>query len=269
MKLFYRKYGEGPTIIIVHGLYGASDNWAGIGKMLSSHFEVFAVDQRNHGRSPHSPGHSYNLMKNDLLEFMNDHGIQESILLGHSMGGKTVMHFAASYPERVNGLIVVDIAPKSYANTSKPENRSINHQTIINALQKIDLKKVKTRAEADRELKHDIASENVRLFLLKNLHRNKDLSFTWSLNINALNQNLPEILEGIDQKRFENGNSVTGFPVLFIRGANSPYVKDEDIPLIKSIFAVADVVTIKDAGHWLHVEKPKLLVQTINDYFME
>ncbi len=269
MKLFYRKYGEGPSIIIIHGLYGASDNWAGIANMLGDHFEVFTIDQRNHGRSPHSPEHSYNLMKNDLLEFMDDHGIQESILLGHSMGGKTVMHFAASYPERVNGLIVVDIAPKSYASTSKSGNRSIDHQAIINALQKIDLGQVKTRTEADHQLKNDIASDKVRLFLLKNLHRNKDLSFTWSLNIDSLNKNLLEILEGIDQKRFENGNSVTGFPVLFIRGGNSPYVKDEDIILIKNIFVVADVVTIKDAGHWLHVEQPEQLVQTINEYFME
>ncbi len=269
MKLFFRKYGNGPTIIIVHGLYGASDNWAGIAKKLSNHFEVYALDQRNHGRSPHSPEHSYNQMKNDLLDFMDDQQIQTSILLGHSMGGKTVIHFATSYPERVNGLIVIDIAPKSYLIESKVGQRSIDHKTIIEALKRIDLKKVKTRADADLQLKQDIHSEKVRQFLLKNLHRNKDLSFSWSLNLTALEHNLSDILEGIDQKRFEKGNLVTGFPVLFIRGANSPYIQDDDIPLIKKIFPVADLVTIKDAGHWLHVEQPELLVETINKFFIE
>lgn len=269
MKLFYRKYGAGPTLIIMHGLYGASDNWAGIAKKLSNHFEVYTLDQRNHGRSPHNPEHSYNLMKNDLLEFMDDHQIQSSILLGHSMGGKTVMHFAASFPERVNGLIVVDIAPKSYLTNSKSGQRSIDHKSIIEALKNIDLKRVKTRADADMQLKRNINSERVRQFLLKNLHRKKDLSFSWSLNLDALEQNLTDILEGIDQKRFEKGNPVTGFPVLFIRGANSPYIQDEDIALIKNIFVVADLVTVKDAGHWLHVEQPGQLIKIINEYFIE
>jgi pimeloyl-ACP methyl ester carboxylesterase len=269
MKLFYRKYGKGPTFIIIHGLYGASDNWAGIAKKLSHHFEVYTLDQRNHGRSPHSPEHSYNLMKNDLLEFMDDHQIQSSILLGHSMGGKTAMHFASSYPERVNGLIVVDIAPKSYLADTKQGQRSIDHETIIEALKKIDLSKVKTRADADLQLKQDIYSEKVRQFLLKNLHRNKDLSFSWSLNLNALEHNLSDILEGIDRKRFKTGNPVTGFPVLFIRGANSPYIQDNDIPLIENIFIVADLVTVKDAGHWLHVEQPEQLVEIINEYFID
>jgi len=265
MNLFFRKYGSGPAMIIVHGLYGASDNWIQVGKILGKYFEVFLVDQRNHGRSPHHPVHTYQAMKEDLLEFMNQQEISSAILLGHSMGGKTVMSFAADHPGRTNGMVVVDIAPKSY----RMSKGHPAHQTIIKAMSRVNFKDIRTRAGVDEALSRDIPSIRIRQFLMKNLHRDKNQAFSWSLNLEALQKNLDEILEGMDEKSFDQGKQVTGFPALFLRGANSPYIQDTDVEMIHRIFPLAEVITIPDAGHWLHVEQPTLLTRTILSFFLE
>lgn len=251
-------------MIIVHGLYGASDNWVQIGKALASQFEVFLIDQRNHGRSPHDPEFNYDVLKQDLLDFMDRENIHKAILLGHSMGGKTVMFFAADHPDRTHGLIVVDIAPKSY----RMQKGHTLHHEMIAAMQKVDFLHIKTRKEVDAILEKDIPSTRVRQFLLKNLHRNADQTFQWSLNLDALAGNLENILGGMDETRFSKGNEVTGFPVLFIRGGDSAYIEDTDIPLIHRIFPYADIETIPGAGHWLHAEQPELLIREILDYFL-
>lgn len=268
MKLYYRKYGEGPTLIIVHGLYGASDNWVHIGKLLGKHFEVFIIDQRNHGRSPHSDTHNYHSMKKDLHEFIEEHSISKTILVGHSMGGKTVMSYAGEYPEKINGLVVVDIAPKSYLNSVKTWKNTIDHGTIIKAMNNVDFSTVKIRSDVDIVLKDHISTEMIRQFLMKNLHRNKDQTFKWSLNLKAIKNNLNDILAGFNENEFEAGNQITGFPVLFIRGSYSNYILDEDFPLIHKIFPYAEIKTIPETGHWLHVEKPDFLVSTILRYFI-
>jgi len=263
MDLFFRKYGSGPPLIIVHGLYGSSDNWVTIGKALGSRFEVFIPDQRNHGRSRHSDHHSYELMRDDLLEFMDKHSIGKAILLGHSMGGKTIMFFATSFPERVNGLIVVDIAPKSYFSYSGESVQAADHLFIIRAMENMDLSKIRNRDEADREMSSRIKSGRVRQFLLKNLSRSKNGTFHWKLNIEVIRKDLVRILEGLNASEFERGNQITGFPVLFIRGANSTYILDSDIPFIRKIFPFAEVTTIPNAGHWLHAEQPELLIEKV------
>jgi esterase len=266
MDLFFRKYGSGPPLIIVHGLYGSSDNWVTVGKALAKRFEVFIVDQRNHGRSPHSEHHNYDLMRDDLLEFMDKQSIGKALLLGHSMGGKTIMFFAASYPERVNGLIVVDIAPKSYFSYSGESVQSADHLFIIRAMENMDLSEVSNREEADRELSSRITSDRVRQFLLKNLSRSKTGTFRWKLNLEVIRKDLVRILEGLNASEFERGNQITGFPILFIRGANSTYILDSDIPSIRKIFPYAEFTTIPGAGHWLHAEQPELLVEEVNGF---
>ena len=271
MELFYRKYGEAkPPLIIVHGLYGASDNWVTIAKSLSEHFEVFLLDQRNHGRSPHSPDHNYDSMKDDLLEFMDRMEIEKAVLVGHSMGGKTVMFFARDYPERITSLVVVDIAPKSYNTPDEASLKTINHKQIIGAMNRVDFSKVSSRLQVEEELGQSIYNDKVRQFLMKNLHRNKDNTFHWSLNVDALERNMPHILEGMCQKDFEKGNGIVGFPVLFVRGAKSQYILDEDIDnIILTIFPFAEVVTIPNAGHWVHAEQPKLLVKNLLYFVLE
>ncbi len=266
MELFYRKFGEGHPMIIAHGLYGSSDNWVTIGKVLSEYFEVYLIDQRNHGRSPHSNEHNYDVMKADFIEFMDKHAIEKAVLLGHSMGGKTVMNVAVAHPERVSRLIVVDIAPKTYIRKIDYSFRSINHDKIITSLLKIDLKKAESREDIDKELSKSIIDARLRQFLLKNVQRSKDNLFEWNVNLHVLYDNFETILGGFDYSRFENGRGVTGFPALFVRGANSDYIVDEDIAGIKTVFPHAEVVTIPNAGHWLHAEQPELFIKKVKEF---
>jgi esterase len=267
MKLFFRKYGEGPPLIIVHGLYGASDNWITVARELADHYEVFIIDQRNHGKSPHSDEHNYMLLKNDLLDFMNEQGIKRAILLGHSMGGKTIMYFAADYPERVQAMIVVDISPRSYKSLDQPAPHTLDHMNIIQAMMNIDLAKAESRMDIDMMLADTVKSKRVRQFLLKNIQRKDQNKFFWKINLPALHLALPGILDGLDPEKFRKTGGVTGFPVLFIKGANSDYITDIDFPVINTIFPAAEIVTIKNSGHWVHAEQPELFIKNIK-YFL-
>ena len=263
MELFYRKYGEGAPIIIVHGLYGASDNWVSIAKQLAKHYEVFLIDQRNHGRSPHSSEHNYHLMVHDLYEFIEKQEIEKAILIGHSMGGKTVMHFSYKYPEKTDALIVLDIAPKSYVSLSK--KASIHHYLILNTLRNINFNNIKNRKDVDIELAKTIEDERIRMFLLKNIHRDKENHFSWSLNVKALYNHIDEIMNG---ELLPNKEPITGFPVLFIRGANSNYILDEDLEKIREIYPFAELQTIQNAGHWLHAEQANKLIKIITEFLI-
>ena len=267
MKLNYRKIGEGYPLIIIHGLYGSSDNWLSVAKELSDKFEIFILDQRNHGASPHSHSHSYENMKEDLLEFMNDHAIEKATLLGHSMGGKTAMFFAAEYPERVSNLIVADISPKNYTKISDYSPQTIDHRNIVSAMLNLNLAQYKNRIDIDRKLSESIKSERVRQFLLKNLKRTDNKEFVWKLNLAVISEYLPHIMDGMDPKKFQQGRGITGFPVLFIKGDKSNYITDDDHQLIRAIFPYAELTTIPKAGHWIHAEQPGLLVKTI-EYFV-
>jgi len=267
MKLNFRKIGEGYPLIIVHGLYGSSDNWLSVAKDLASNFEVYIIDQRNHGASPHSDSHTYQDLKEDLLEFMDDHEIEKATLVGHSMGGKTVMFFAAEHPEKVSNLLVADIAPKNYSKISDYAPQTIDHNTIVSAMLNLDLQNFKSRTEIDHKLSESIQSERVRQFLLKNLKRDEEKRFTWKLNIETISKFLPQIMDGMNKDDFTHGKGITGFPVLFIKGAKSNYITDDDHNLIRTIFPYAEVTTIPNAGHWVHAEQPKLLVKTI-EYFV-
>ncbi|MFA8434355.1 MAG: alpha/beta fold hydrolase [Marinifilaceae bacterium] len=267
MKLNYRKFGQGHPLIIVHGLYGSSDNWITIGKALAENFEVYIVDQRNHGSSPHAEEHTYRAMMEDLKIFMDDHQLNKAILLGHSMGGKTVMFFAAEHPERVTSLVVIDIAPKNYSTVSDYAPKTIDHVNIVNTMLNFDFSGFKTRTEIDKKLAENIHSPKVRQFLLKNLKRKEDKSFGWKLNTSAIHSHLPEIMDGMNGEDFSMGRGITGFPILFIRGENSNYIREEDHKLIRTIFPYAEITNIPNAGHWVHAEQPNLLVKTV-EYFV-
>lgn len=268
MKLFYRKYGEGPAFIIVHGLYGSSDNWVSIGKALADRFEVYLVDQRNHGQSPHSDRHDYPSMKEDLREFMDDRAIESAVLAGHSMGGKTVMFFAVDYPERVNGLIVVDMSPRAYLSRENQSKGMIDHARIISAMRTIDPGRFTSREDIEQVFSSSIPVPRVSQFLLKNLRRNRNHSFSWKLNLEAIYRNIDRIMEGIEASKFDHGNGITGFPVLFIKGEKSNYITENDKPLIKKIFPYAEIVGIPNAGHWIHAEESDLLLKTVNEFIL-
>jgi esterase len=253
MKLFYRQIGEGPPLIILHGLFGSSDNWQTIAKKFTDYFTVYLLDLRNHGKSPHSDIHDYESMILDLYEFVTDHNLDESVLLGHSMGGKTVMKFAISYPEKIKKLIVVEMAPKIY----KPKSKY-----LIEALLNLDLSKIETREEADIILAEKIKNKEIRQFLLKNLYRKDDLTFAWRLNLESLNKNLGSI------GGYFTENDTFTKETLFLQGENSNYILPEDYPLIKRIFVNSEIVKIPGAGHWVHTDKPDLVVEAICNFLL-
>jgi pimeloyl-ACP methyl ester carboxylesterase len=269
MKLFFRKYGDaGPPLIIVHGLYGSGDNWVSIARDLSDKFEVYVVDQRNHGQSPHSSVHDYPAMREDLKKLMDVEGIDQAVLIGHSMGGKTIMSFAIEWPDRVAALISVDIAPKSYSKLALASRNAPNHSGMIDALMDLDLVNAESREELDLELRPKIGSDRIRSFLLKNVRRDGNGKFSWRLNLEALDNNLERIFEGMDPDAVKEDGGITGFPALFISGANSDYIQAGDHQLIKTFFPAAEIVSLPGAGHWVHAEQPALLVKTIR-YFLD
>jgi pimeloyl-ACP methyl ester carboxylesterase len=263
MQLFYRVEGAGFPVVIIHGLYGSSDNWMTVAKKLASGFKVFSVDLRNHGHSPNSEIHDFESMKNDIAEFFDEHEIEKSIVLGHSMGGKAAMCFAADYPERIKKLIVADIAPKDYFQLND-ESQYYLHNNILRAMLEIDFSRIESRKRIEAFLLERIDSLQIVQFLLKNVHRNKtNHQYEWRLNARVLYDNLDEIIKGVNEHWFDDRIPITNYPVLFIKGANSNYILPEDYPSIKRIYPEAQIIEIPDAGHWLHAEQPQLFMEVV------
>ncbi|MGY5355187.1 alpha/beta fold hydrolase [Wenyingzhuangia sp. IMCC45467] len=233
--------GSGFPLIILHGYFGMGDNWKSHANKLAEDFEVHMVDQRNHGRSFHTDDFSYELMVQDLKQYFEVKNIDKAIVLGHSMGGKTAMLFAVEYPELVEKLIVVDIAPKYYAP---------HHHTIIDALNSIDFSQIKLRSEIDDILKQRIPEEGVRQFLLKNVYRKTKTEMAFRFNLQSLTENNPEVGEALPSFTTYSGE------VLFLRGEKSNYILDDDFGLITAHFEHAKIETVSNAGHWLHAENP-------------
>lgn len=240
-KLNFKVFGEGEPLIILHGLFGSLDNWITLAKRFSENFKVYVVDQRNHGLSFHSDQFNYEVMSEDLMTFMNQENIESANLIGHSMGGKTVMNFAVSYPEKIQRLIVADIGPKYYP---------VHHTQIIKALYSIKVSELNSRKDADDQMSTLISNFGIRQFLLKNLSRDGD-HFKWKMNLDVIASNIEEVGKALNQ------NATYAKETLFIRGQNSDYINDSDLNLINSIFPKAKLDTIEGAGHWLHAEKPQ------------
>jgi pimeloyl-ACP methyl ester carboxylesterase len=256
MDLFYRKEGRGPVIIVIHGLYGSSDNWISMSRRLAENHTVYLIDQRNHGRSPSSDSHLYDDLKNDLTGFFTKHKIEKATILGHSMGGKAAMWFAADYPEKVEKLVIADIAPKDYCSDSDNSQFGM-HRDILRTMLEVDFGKVKKRSNVEEQLMPAIKDPRTRKFLLKNVAKDKHTKhYRWRLNVPVLLKNLEEIVCGVNEKWFEDRKPVTAYPVVFIRGMDSNYIMPEDESLIKSIYPDSVIIDIPDAGHWLHAENP-------------
>ena len=247
MKLFFREQGQGQPIIIMHGIFGSSDNWLTQSKILSEKFRVISLDRRNHGQSPHDETFDYQSMANDLLLFIKEHTLENPIVIGHSMGGKVAMNFAVAHPEMLERLIVVDISPRPY---------NLEHYVIIDGLKSIPIKSITSRNEADEALIPYVPEADVRQFLLKNLQRKPEGGFAWKINLPVIDKNLSKI--GLDLQY----NGTFEKPTLFIRGGRSKYVRDEDMTHIKEVFPKAQLETL-DTGHWVQAEKPKEFVETV------
>lgn len=242
MKLISRIYGEGRPLIILHGLFGMNDNWQTHAKNYADlGFEVHTLDQRNHGQSPHSDDFSYQFMADDLLEYFQDHNIKKACIIGHSMGGKVAMLFAAEHPEFVEKLLIVDIAPKAYP---------LHHQKYFEALKKLDFDTLKSRSEADEILKKHIENFGVRQFLLKSLYWEEKGKLALRFNLSAIEKNIEMVGEPLFDDAVFSGET------LFINGSESGYILPEDEELILRHFPMARMHTIENAGHWVHAEAP-------------
>jgi esterase len=253
MKLFYRKYGSGPPLVVLHGLYGSSDNWVSIAKKISDRYTVYLPDLRNHGQSPHSREHNYKTMANDLHEMIEDLNIVKFLLAGHSMGGKVAMKYALEWPESLYSLVIIDISPSG--TTDRNNVIYLQHLEILETILSVRLPGIRSRDEVDKQLSERIDSEKTRALIMKNLRRTDDGSFEWKLNAKSLLENINNIMEGIITPG-QVINHVTGFPVTFVRGELSEYIQQDDFKAISSIFPAAEMKVVKGAGHWINAEKP-------------
>jgi esterase len=252
MKLHSTILGEGTPLLILHGFLGMSDNWKTLGREFSKEgFQVHLIDQRNHGRSPHSEEFNYTLMAKDIHEYCHDHALEKCVLLGHSMGGKVAMLAASQFPNLLEKLIVVDIAPKYYAP---------HHQQILEGLKALDDANLSSRGEAEELLSNYIADPGVKLFLLKNLYWKTKEKLALRLNLDALLKNIEAVGEALPQ-----GASLNK-PALFIKGEKSEYINKIDEALIKEHFPKAQIISIPNAGHWVHAEDKKAFFTAVMQF---
>jgi len=255
MILHATQFGSGQPLLILHGFLGMSDNWKTFAKNISnSGFEVHLIDQRNHGRSFHSPEFSYDLMADDLERYSAHYGLNKFHLLGHSMGGKTAMYYAAKYSNRIEKLVIADIAPKYYPP---------HHQQILKGLSALDFNTISSRLQADEALSTFVTEKGVRQFLLKNLCWETKDRLGLRANISVLSQKAEAVGEALPSSYLFHG------PTLFLKGEKSDYITDEDSSLLKQHFPYTTLETIQNAGHWLHAENPVQFYEITRRFLIE
>lgn len=247
MLLHYKELGEGKPLVILHGLFGTSDNWQTHAKKLGEYYRVILVDQRNHGHSPWSEDFTYEHLADDLERLIIHLGIDQFTLIGHSMGGKTAMYYSQKYPTRLEKMVIVDIGIKQYP---------MHHNEIIKGIKSLDLTTISSRSAAEQAMIPFVDSYGVRQFLLKNLYWVEKGKLAWRMNVDVLEREMEEILAPIP-------NIEVWTPTLFLRGAMSNYILDEDWDAIEEIFPDATLETIENAGHWVHSEQPDEFIEKV------
>ncbi|NDV61194.1 alpha/beta fold hydrolase [Puniceicoccales bacterium CK1056] len=254
LDLAERAYGgaeDAPALLLLHGLLGSSRNWQTAGKKLSESFKVFALDLRNHGSSPHDPHMDYPTMAADVLAWMDRKGLKRLHVLGHSMGGKVAMYLTCRYPERIQSLTVVDIAPRAYPPRWEREFATMRRMPVHHFTK---------RQEAEEWLEKDISDWAFRKFLVSNLERDPSGGFRWIVNLGILESALPNLFRQIP----EPGQGYDG-PVLFLRGGESKFVADSDLQMIKGFFPRAQLVTVDGAGHNVHFDQTERFIKVVVD----
>jgi esterase len=241
MRLHSQVIGHGPDLIVLHGLFGSKQNWNPTARRLSGNFRVHTVDLRNHGSSPHHDEVNCPIMAADVLGFMDHAGLARAHVLGHSLGGKVAMQLALLHQERIEKLVVADIAPRAYESV---------HDEVFTALREMDLSRIRTRIEADESLASSVPQHATRRFLLTNLVSRKEGGFRWRINLDALHAQRSQLTAAV------TGSVPFDGPSLFLRGALSDYVLDSDCTEIRRMFSQAQIRTVEGAGHWLHVDAP-------------
>ncbi|MBK6479952.1 MAG: alpha/beta fold hydrolase [Saprospiraceae bacterium] len=252
MNLYSKIYGEGrATLVILHGLFGSSDNWQTFAKSIADRYQVITIDLRNHGLSPHDPEFDFECMAGDLQETFDTLNLSKINLMGHSLGGKVAGYFALNHPSYLRSLIVIDIAPKSYPP---------HHELYFNAMLGLNLEEVTTRTQADHWLSKQITDAGIRQFLLKNLMRDDAGTFKWRFNLQALYRHYDNINIPL------SSDHPFSKPALFIKGENSNYILPDDAVLIKELFTHAEVKQIDGAGHWVHADQPVRLKEMVLEF---
>lgn len=252
MKLFFREYGDGPPVVLLHGLLASSDNWFTIARLLSDTYRVIAPDLRNHGVSPHSDDFDFSLLSADIRELIERLNLRKPFIVGHSLGGKTAMELSLSFPDIPRAVVLEDIIPGETVPISG---------RYIRLLQELDLGKVVLRRDAEERLLEKEKDRRVVRFLLKNLLRNEDGIYTWKANLDALLVNYEKLWKGLESDRSWDG------PALFIRGGQSDVVPDESFEEILSFFPRAQIVTIGSTGHWVHGDAADEFVGHLRRFF--
>ena len=251
MKLHFQESGSGPPLILLHGLLGSHQNLLPLAKRLAAHFRVFAVDQRNHGASPHADEMNYEVLAGDLREFLRQQNLPRAVVLGHSLGGKTAMQFALAHPDAVDKLAVVDMAPRAYPPA---------HEELLDALLALELETLRRRDEIDAALAPAVPDKTLRQFLLKNLGRDTAGAFHWKPNLRAIRENYPRLNAALPTDQKFAG------PTLFVRGGKSDYVSDADFVAARRLFPRAELRTIAGAGHWVHADAPDEFARTVLEF---
>jgi pimeloyl-ACP methyl ester carboxylesterase len=247
LQLFYKEYGEGKPVVILHGLFGFSDNWKSQAKVLANYFKVIVVDLRNHGRSEWADLHSYEAMANDVIETMDVLNLSQFNVIGHSMGGKVAMHLAQAYPDRLLKTIVVDMGVKSYP---------MHHQDLIEAIKSVPIETITARSQVNTFLTNKIPEEGVRQFLLKNLYWIERGKLAWRMNVDVLEASMHLILDALPEIEVL-------CPTLFIKGAESSYILEADYEAIENIFLDSEIHTINEAGHWVHADSFEEFLESV------
>lgn len=252
MKLHFREYGAGKPVVLLHGLLASSDNWFTIARSLSDAYRVVVPDLRNHGISPHSDDFDFTLLAADVLELIDSLSLEKPFIVGHSLGGKTAMELALTSPDVPKAIVLEDIIPG--------ETVPINGK-YIRFLQELDLDTVLLRKDAEDLLLEREGNRRLVRFLLKNLLRNPDGTYTWKANLDALSANYEKLWRGLEPDRSWDG------PALFIRGGESDVVPDESFEEILSFFPGAQIITIENTGHWVHGDAADEFVDNIKRFF--
>ncbi len=249
VELYFERWGDtGPPVLILHGLFGSSRNWRSIGKRLAEKCRVYAIDQRNHGKSCHANALDYSVLADDVLEFVDRQGIGPLAVVGHSMGGKVAATVALESPSHVTHLVVVDIAPL------RPSTET---RTILDALLRTDVSKCASRQEVDGRLAVMVADARTRNFLLTNLERDRDGALAWRMNLAAIEAHYEEIAAPIATR------ATFGGPALFVNGGRSEHLRSTDRTPIRELLPGAEFVEVEEAGHWVHADAPDRFVAVV------
>lgn len=253
MQLNFKKYGEkGPNLVIIHGIFGSLDNWHTVAQELGTRHQVYTLDMRNHGRSPHSNAMSIKLMVEDVKKFCENCDLDQIYLIGHSMGGKVAMAFAQTYPELLEKLIVVDIAPKTY---------KAAHHPYFDAYKTIDLSKINNRKELDAAFMPYEKNFAVRQFLMKNIVSNGTGSYQLKINVQGIQNGYEEIVGSLTLGTIHT-------PTLFIKGANSNYITAQDESQISRHFSDYHIQSIPNSGHWVHAENRIDFIKALDEFII-